>query len=50
LRQHGTTAPKPVNVTDDWPEVLPVLDAEIRLLERDLLDILGSIIEGTSDT
>ena len=37
-----SSSPAPV-VTDDWPAVLPIEEAELELLRVDLLDILAAL-------
>jgi hypothetical protein len=35
--------PEPIAVTDDWPEVLPVSDAEVRIIEAHLGHVLDDL-------
>jgi hypothetical protein len=48
-RQHSASRPaEPITVTDDWPEIVPVGDTELRVIEghlRDELDALFGPIE-----
>jgi hypothetical protein len=32
-----------ISVTDDWPEVVPITDAELRVIEAHFADILDEI-------
>ena len=32
-------------VTDDWPDELPIVEAELELFERDLLDIITAMVQ-----
>lgn len=37
------TAPEPIVVTDDWPEQVPITDAELRIVEGHLADELDAL-------
>lgn len=35
--------PEPIAVTDDWPDVLPITDAEVRIIEAHFGDVLDDL-------
>jgi hypothetical protein len=35
--------PDPITVTDDWPDILPVTDAEVRIIEAHFGDVLDEL-------
>jgi hypothetical protein len=41
-KAHTPISQTPI-VTDDWPAVLPIEEAELELLRADLLDILAAL-------
>lgn len=34
-----------IPVTDDWPECLPITEAELELYEHHLLDIIAAMVQ-----
>jgi hypothetical protein len=38
------TEPSAILVSDDWPDVVPVTDAELRVMEAHFADVLGEIL------
>jgi len=36
--------PSVILVTDDWPDVVPITDAELRVMEAHFADVLGEIL------
>jgi len=36
-------APDPIAVTDDWPDILPVTEAEVRIIEAHFGDVLDAL-------
>jgi len=45
-RQRLSPTPAPMTVTDDWPEYIPVTEAEIAVFEAWFGDILEELIQG----
>lgn len=45
-RARSPFAPNPMTVTDDWPEYIPVTEAEIAVFEAWFGDILEELIQG----
>lgn len=45
-RTRPSFAPIPMAVTDDWPEYVPVTEAEIAVFEAWFGDILEELIQG----
>lgn len=41
--QPTRTDPDPIAVTDDWPDILPVTDAEVRIIEAHFGDVLDTL-------
>ncbi|MGH8244031.1 MAG: hypothetical protein ACRETY_11865 [Steroidobacteraceae bacterium] len=35
--------PSAILVTDDWPEIMPITDAELRVMEAHFADVLDEI-------
>ncbi len=35
--------PEPIAVIDDWPNVLPITDAEVRIIEAHFGDVLNDL-------
>ncbi|WP_428481218.1 hypothetical protein [Pyruvatibacter mobilis] len=36
-------APEPITITDDWPEVVPITEAEVRIVEAYFGDVLDEL-------
>lgn len=45
-RTRPSPTPTPMTVTDDWPEYIPVTEAEIAVFEAWFGDILDELIQG----
>ena len=45
-RARPSPTPAPMTVTDDWPEYIPVTEAEIAVFEAWFGDILDELIQG----
>jgi len=45
-RARPSPTPAPMTVTDDWPEYIPVTEAEIAVFEAWFGDILEVLIQG----
>ena len=45
-RTRSSSDPTPMTVTDDWPEYIPVTEAEIAVFEAWFGDILEELIQG----
>lgn len=45
-RQRPSPIPAPMTVTDDWPEYIPVTEAEIAVFAAWFGDILDELIQG----
>ncbi|MGA0563064.1 hypothetical protein ACO2RV_11520 [Ancylobacter sp. VNQ12] len=45
-RQRPSSTPAPMTVTDDWPEYIPVTEAEIAVFEAWFGDILEQLNQG----
>jgi hypothetical protein len=42
-RKHRAGRDEPIKVTDDWPEMVPITEAELRVMEAHLGDVLDDI-------
>lgn len=40
-RQRG--AEDPITITDDWPEIVPITEAEVRIIEAHFGDVLDEL-------
>lgn len=43
-RESAQTEPSAILVTDDWPDVVPISDVELRVMEAHFADVLGGIL------
>lgn len=43
IRRRRRRADAPINVTDDWPDVVPVTDHEARIIEAFFADVLDEL-------